>query len=134
MSPLQFELIVELTNERRDPCLTACGDPDQGIYSFLYGNARSNFEQFVRRWPATRLVKLTKNFRSHGIIVKAAASVIANNPSAPTSTAAHCWTDNQQGKRISVSSFARNEGEVKWVCDEIERCRREGVPLRQMAV
>ena len=134
VSGLQFELLVALSSDRHSPRLTACGDPDQSIYSFLNGNTHNNFEQFVKTWPASRVVKLSKNFRSDAIVVKAAAALISNNPTHATSTAAHCWTANADGRRISVCSFASEEREVKWVCDQVEFCKRAGVPLRQMAV
>jgi len=38
----------------------------QSIYQFLNGAvaAHSNFDLFLARWPETRIIKLSKNFRS----------------------------------------------------------------------
>ena len=35
---------------------------------------------------------------------------------------------------VCLSLFQSIEREVNWVCGEVQRCKREGVPLRQMAV
>ena len=36
-STIQFELIAALSSNRPCPSITACGDPDQSIYSFING-------------------------------------------------------------------------------------------------
>ena len=133
VSALQFELLVAMLSGMPSPSVTAGGDPDQSIYSFINGR-RSNFEEFTRQWPGTHLIKLRKNFRSSSIIVRAAAAVIAKNPETPTSTAKHSFTDNADGAQISICSFSAAEREVAWVCDQVEKKRKEGVPLRQMAI
>ena len=59
------------------------------LYMSSYlGNAaaQNNFERFTSKWPMTQLIKLSKNFRSQGIVVKAAAALIRNNPETPSST------------------------------------------------
>ena len=66
--------------------------------------------------------------------MRAAAALISRNPETPASTAAKCWTDKPDGSKICVTHVQSVEREVFWVCSEVERCRREGVPLRQMAI
>jgi len=59
---MQFDLIGALAHGCDSPRLTACGDPDQSIYSFLNGNAYNNFEvatlksQVALRLAAARYV------------------------------------------------------------------------------
>ena len=59
----------------------------------------------MAKWPATRLIKLNRNFRSDATIVKAAAALIAKNPETYTSTASHCFSNNKAGSQSCIASF-----------------------------
>ena len=59
--------------------LTVVGDDDQSLYRFRGATVR-NILSFVERYPGTRVVKLTQNFRSRDPIVRHSLGVIANNP------------------------------------------------------
>jgi hypothetical protein len=63
-APLQLELLVLLMGERRS--VTACGDDDQSIYSFLSAVPHI-FAQFQQHFGARQLC-LQTNFRWGGLV------------------------------------------------------------------
>ena len=73
---IQYELVQRLGAGHRNVCVT--GDPDQAIYTWRGADIR-NILRFERDFPDARVVKLEKNFRSTGNILKAADGVIVNN-------------------------------------------------------
>ncbi len=73
---IQYELVQCLGSGHRNVCVT--GDPDQAIYTWRGADIR-NILRFERDFPDARVVKLEKNFRSTGNILKAADGVIVHN-------------------------------------------------------
>jgi DNA helicase-2/ATP-dependent DNA helicase PcrA len=73
----QLKLINLLTdnpvNEGR-PNVLAVGDDDQAIYAFQ-GAEYSNMRDFYEMYRDTKVINLTKNYRSHEDIIKAASNV-----------------------------------------------------------
>ena len=70
-----------------DGNLCAIGDPDQAIYGFRGADVRF-FSEFRRDFPGTRVVRLTRNYRSDRNIVALSAQVIGRSGSGPGSVAA----------------------------------------------
>lgn len=74
----QNELAILLSGKRKN--ITVVGDDDQAIYRWR-GAAISNIIQFRSRFPDTKMVVLTKNYRSTGEILNSAYTLIQkNNP------------------------------------------------------
>jgi DNA helicase-2/ATP-dependent DNA helicase PcrA len=73
----QFEIVKLLV--ARHGRVTVVGDDNQAIYRWR-GAAVSNFRNFLRHFPAARVVVLTDNYRSHARILRAAHRLIVNNP------------------------------------------------------
>ena len=74
----QNELAILLAGKSRN--ITVCGDDDQSIYRFR-GAAVSNIVQFRRHFPRSKMVVLTKNYRSTQEILDRAYDLIQrNNP------------------------------------------------------
>ncbi len=70
----QYRLLTLLAPADGNLCVI--GDPNQAIYGFRGADA-SCFERFKHDYPATRVVSLTRNYRSTGTIVTASSQVIA---------------------------------------------------------
>lgn len=67
-SLLQFELLLALLGDDADACVV--GDPRQSIFGFAGAQAGA-FDAFRERFPDTRTIELTQNFRSDAAIVAA---------------------------------------------------------------
>lgn len=73
----QYQLVKLLTGERG--MFTAVGDDDQSIYAWRGANME-NLALLQKDFPRLKLIKLEQNYRSTLRILRAANSVIANNP------------------------------------------------------
>jgi ATP-dependent DNA helicase Rep len=73
----QYELVRLLVEEKQ--ALTVVGDDDQSIYAWR-GARPENLTQLQTDFPSLKVVKLEQNYRSTGRILKAANSLIDNNP------------------------------------------------------
>src|SRR6267142_4729246 len=74
---VQYELMRLLTGPRKNVCVV--GDEDQSIYRWR-GADISILLSFSRDFPAARIVKLERNYRSTQNILNAAGAVVANSP------------------------------------------------------
>jgi ATP-dependent DNA helicase UvrD/PcrA len=99
----QIEILQKLagTDPNRQN-IFAVGDPDQGIYRFR-GASSDAFDLFLQRFPATKLVPLTRNRRSTSPILRCAYALISQNPE----IASHSGTSYRRSPLIS----ARDEQE-----------------------
>jgi DNA helicase II / ATP-dependent DNA helicase PcrA len=71
----QYELVRLLARQDGEG-LFVIGDPDQAIYGFRGSDVRYFF-RFREDYPQTRSVRLCRNYRSYGTILKAARDVLA---------------------------------------------------------
>src|SRR6202158_4584467 len=74
---VQYELMRLLPGPKQNVCVV--GDEDQSIYRWR-GADVSILLSFSRDFPAARIVKLERNYRSTQNILDAAGAVVANNP------------------------------------------------------
>ncbi len=74
---VQYDLMRLLTGPKQNVCVV--GDEDQSIYRWR-GADVSILLSFSRDFPAARIVKLERNYRSTQNILDAASAVVANNP------------------------------------------------------
>jgi uncharacterized protein (TIGR00375 family) len=77
---LQYRLVRLLAPADGDVC--AIGDPDQSIYRFR-GADVGFFLRFQEDFPAARVVRLGRNYRSQRVIVEAASQAIAPSSLVP---------------------------------------------------
>ena len=109
----QYELIKALAGAHQR--LTVVGDDDQSIYAWR-GARPQNMAQLAQDFPALTVVKLEQNYRCTGIILKAANSLIANNPHLYPKT---LWCDHGFGDKIRVISRASEHDETEWLANDI---------------
>ena len=115
----QFTLVTMLASKYGN--ITVVGDNDQGIYSFR-GADISNILNFERDFPGTKIIKLEQNYRCTGNILKAANSVIKNNP---VKYKKELWTQNDIGELPNVFCGDNEYDEASYIVEQINRLKRE---------
>ena len=109
----QYALVRLLLGEHQR--LTVVGDDDQSIYAWR-GARPENIEQLAQDYPQLKVVKLEQNYRCSGIILKAANTLIANNPHL---FAKKLWCDQGFGDKIRVLSCASEHDETERLSNDI---------------
>ncbi|MBN1503542.1 MAG: UvrD-helicase domain-containing protein [Candidatus Eisenbacteria bacterium] len=125
----QYRILAELCRDRRNLCVV--GDDDQSIYGWRGADIR-NILEFESSFPETRVIRLEQNYRSTGLILDAANSVIKHNRGRKGKT---LTTENEYGERLTLHLLPGEEEEAESVAEEIaaEQVQR-GTPLSRMAV
>ena len=125
----QYQLVRMLMAERQT--FTVVGDDDQSIYAWR-GARPENLVQLGEDFPSLNVIKLEQNYRSTSIILKAANTLIANNPHVYEKT---LWSDKGRGEPIRVIVNRNEEAETERVATEILTRRiKESAQWRDFAV
>jgi len=95
--------------------LTVVGDDDQSIYAWR-GARPENLAQLAADFPTLKVVKLEQNYRCSGIILKAANTLIANNPHLFEKK---LWCEHGFGDKIRVFSCAAEQDETERLANDI---------------
>ena len=109
----QYELVKRLVGERRK--LTVVGDDDQSIYAWR-GAKPENLALLNEDYPSLKVIKLEQNYRSTSRILKAANTLIANNPHVFEKT---LWSELGVGDEIRVIKCRNDEMECERIATEI---------------
>lgn len=109
----QYELVRQLVGVRQS--LTVVGDDDQSIYAWR-GARPENLIRLKEDFPRLKVVKLEQNYRSSGRILKAANTLIANNPHVFEKK---LWCDLGPGEPIRIMSCKNELHEAEKVVSEI---------------
>ena len=118
---LQYELMEALCAWHRN--LFVVGDPDQTIYTWRGADGRFLMD-FAAKFPGTQTVMMMENYRSTPEILAAANSLIEKNKYRIRKE----LLPRRTGGAPVVCHFAdTQEGEAKWICEEIRRLQAEGV-------
>ncbi|MBI3433217.1 MAG: UvrD-helicase domain-containing protein [Hydrogenophilales bacterium] len=110
--------------------LFAVGDDDQSIYAFRGANT-ANMAEFEREFAHGNVIKLEQNYRSHGHILTAANTLIAQNAHR---LGKNLWTAEGEGEPIRIFEAYSDQDEASFVVDEVKTLNREGVALSDMAL
>jgi DNA helicase-2/ATP-dependent DNA helicase PcrA len=95
--------------------LCVIGDPDQAIYGFA-GSFRA-FEAFKTDFPNHRVCRLSENYRSQGVIVRAAAQVIARSSAQlPRQLTARL----ANGLPLAIARYGTDRQEAEMIVRKIE--------------
>ncbi|MGI9275316.1 MAG: DNA helicase Rep [Endozoicomonas sp.] len=109
----QYELVSKLVGSRGK--LTVVGDDDQSIYAWR-GARPENLALLKEDYPSLRVIKLEQNYRSTSRILKAANTLIANNPHVFEKT---LWSQLGMGDEIRVIRCRNDEMECERIATEI---------------
>ena len=125
----QYLLVKLLMAERAT--FTVVGDDDQSIYAWR-GARPENLVTLGEDFPRLKVVKLEQTYRSTGTILRAANTLIANNPHVYDKT---LWSDMGDGAPIRVIVNRHEEAESERVASEILTRRiKEKAEWRDFAV
>ncbi len=113
-----------------ETCIFAVGDDDQSIYRFRGANV-GNMADFERDYQVRNLIRLEQNYRSHGHILNAANSLIANNA---TRLGKNLWTAAGEGEPLRIYEAQSDGYEAAWIAEEIKSLINEGHARRDIAI
>lgn len=125
---LQYELMEVLCGYHKN--LFIVGDPDQTIYTWRGANLKYLLD-FDQAFPGTQTIMMMENYRSTPEILAVANSLIEKNqnrmekeliPTLPSGNPVLCHFADSQ------------EGEAKWMVEEMRKLHDQGVPFRDMTV
>ena len=109
----QYLLVRQLVGLRGG--LTVVGDDDQSIYAWR-GARPENLVQLQEDFPGLKIIKLEQNYRSTARILKAANTLIANNPHVFDK---QLWSELGHGEPLRVLRCVDEQDEVERVAGEI---------------
>src|SRR6266851_5682509 len=112
---VQYELMRLLTGPKQNVCVV--GDEDQSIYRWR-GADVSILLSFSRDFPAARIVKLERNYRSTQNILDAAGAVVANNPERLGKSLS---AEKGPGLNLKYLEARDAQAEAEFVAGELER-------------
>src|SRR5437588_6323941 len=112
---VQYELMGLLTGPKQNVCVV--GDEDQSIYRWR-GADVSILLSFSRDFPAARIVKLERNYRSTQNILDAAGAVVANNPERVGKSLS---AEKGPGGNLRYFEGRDAQAEAEFVAGEVER-------------
>src|SRR6266699_1452020 len=124
----QYRLLQLLAEKHQN--LMAVGDPDQSIYSFRSADI-NNILDFERDFPGTRTVALEQNYRSTGLILEAANTVISNNRERKPK---ELWSELGDGEPVRVLEVEDEHAEARFVAAGIAALVEEGFSGDEIAV
>jgi len=100
----------------RTAAVMAVGDDDQSIYGWR-GARIEHIQHFRDDFPAVSVVRLEQNYRSTGVILKAANALIAQNVDR---LGKELWTDGSDGDPVRVYSGYNDHDEARFIAERIE--------------
>ena len=125
---LQYLLTSLLAGGYENLCVV--GDDDQSIYKFRGATIR-NILDFEAQYPAARVIKLERNYRSTSHILEAANGVIRNNTERKGK---RLWTEQEGGEKPYLYVAPNENEEARFVADRILEDFSKGVPWGDHAV
>ncbi len=124
----QYLWLRLLAQKRRN--LACVGDDDQSIYGWR-GAEVDNILRFEHDFPGATVVRLERNYRSTGHILKAASHLIAHNEGRLGKT---LRTEDAEGEKVTVTGAWDSGEEARIIGEEIESLQAKRYPLSQVAV
>ena len=113
----QYLWLRLLADKSKNICCV--GDDDQSIYGWR-GAQVGNILRFEKDYPTAKIIKLEENYRSSGMILSAANSVISNNK-------------ERLGKNLRTSSDDGEKINLMAVWDGVEEARRVGIEIENLS-
>ncbi len=126
ISPLQHALLDAWLGDHNDICVV--GDPNQTIYSFT-GASSEYLRNFANRFEDTKVVQLTRNYRSTQEIV-----AFANRLTVKSSDMDPLESQGSLGLPPTIRSHATIAAEAKFVANQVAERLAQGAAAHEIAV
>ncbi|NHZ69956.1 MAG: DNA helicase II, partial [Thermotogales bacterium] len=114
----------------RQANITIVGDDDQSIYGWR-GAKIENLQRFGRDFPGARTLRLEQNYRSTGVILKAANALIARNDGR---MGKNLWTEGNEGELIQLYTAMNEQDEAHFVVERIRALAEQGAARSAHAI
>lgn len=124
----QYVLASQLAAPENNICVV--GDDDQAIFGWR-GADVSNLLEFEEDYPEAKVVHLSKNYRSKKPILRAANAIIKNNKLRKQKK---MEPERGEGESITVYNASDEEDEAEFLVQQINKLRKNGVNLGEIAV
>ncbi|MDR3478146.1 MAG: DNA helicase II [Gammaproteobacteria bacterium] len=105
------------------------GDDDQSIYGWR-GAQVENIQRFSQDFPNAQVTRLEQNYRSTGVILKAANALISHNSGR---LGKNLWTAGVDGEPITVYAGFNDLDEARFLVHRIREWKNDH-PLREVAI
>jgi len=125
---LQFKLLQKLASKHNNLCVV--GDDDQSIYGWRGANIK-NILDFKDQFENTKVVKLTKNYRSTDKILKAANELIEHNRNR---LGKELHGTKEEGKEIELLHHDDETAEARIISKKIQKLIDSGTDPQDIAV
>src|SRR5205823_11702814 len=112
---VQYDLLRLLAGPKQNICVV--GDEDQSIYRWR-GADVSILLSFSRDFPAARVIRLERNYRSTQNILDAAGAVVKNNPDRLGKT---LKAESPAGKNLRYFEARDAQAEAEFVAAELQK-------------
>lgn len=127
----QYQLLKLFVNEQNNICCV--GDEDQSIYEWRGANIE-NILRFEKDFVGAKVIRLEHNYRSSENIVNTASKLIANNSQRLGKTITSAQPVGSPNGKVTVQGSWDTDDEARLVVDQIERLRKQNVPLSQIGI
>ncbi|HET6608230.1 MAG TPA: UvrD-helicase domain-containing protein [Rhodopila sp.] len=128
---VQYLWLRLLAQSHKNICCV--GDDDQSIYSWR-GAEVENILRFEKDFEGAQIIRLEANYRSTAPILAAASGLIAHNEGRLGKTLRPGRADAQTGEKVSVVELWDSDEEARMIGSRIEKLRRDGHPMAEIAV
>lgn len=128
VSPVQQRLLDLWLGERDDLCVV--GDPSQTIYSFT-GASPKHLLGFTARFPAARVVKLVRDYRSSPQIIHTANRLLSH---VPRSARLELQAVREAGAEPSYREYADDEAEAAGIAAAVKAEIDAGIAPAEIAL
>ncbi|MBV9576887.1 MAG: DNA helicase II, partial [Gammaproteobacteria bacterium] len=110
--------------------LMIVGDDDQSIYGWR-GARIENIQRFSKDYPHAKIIRLEQNYRSTGIILKAANTLISQNAGR---LGKNLWTEGEEGDRITIYAAFNETDEAFFIANRLRDARQSNRAFRDIAI
>ncbi|MDN3516505.1 DNA helicase II [Aquisalimonas lutea] len=113
-----------------DADLFVVGDDDQSIYGWR-GARVENLRRLSDDYPDMRVMRLEQNYRSTGMILDAANTLIAHNSGRMGKS---LWTEGAEGEPVAIYGAFNELDEARYVVERIADLLDQGMARSEMAI